>query len=679
MKKIILLSDGTGNGAAKQHKTNVWRLYRALDLQGEDQIAIYDDGVGTEEFLPLKLLGGAFGWGLKRNVIELYKALCRTYDEGDKIYLFGFSRGAFTVRMLAGMVGARGLCRDVTDEKELHAVARKQFAAYRLRSGKGLLTLPIRRVLGRGTPKGETQAEIEFIGVWDTVEAYGFPVDEVAKVWDRLVLPLKFVKKDLPKNVRRACHALAVDEERLSFRPVLFDEAEEDEEAPRIDQVWFAGVHSDVGGGYPMEPLALVSLDWMISQVEARNGDSDGLRFLKRVRKDYWRRSDWHGKQHDSRSGLATYYRYKPRDIADLCKRNRIQRLKVHRGVLERIRRNVTPYAPAVLPRDCEVVSTRSGSEDVTKFPKFGVDAMEAALDTLFWRRWLYFALQWATVLGPAVFLSASSWRLEVSCRDWRAWLVGAALALLFWLKRKAPGATHTRAARAWAELKGRGVPDLRPHSSLTRRFRTFLKKRPWLDGVREGLVIALLVAGLLTAGAIAVSRPLFFIQSCCETLCRPTEALTVLTGERSFEFSIENPCFASGVTLKRGDVYRFEVKPAKWKDGSIKAGPDGFSHPKLLPFVPFRRHVTEPWLKLMGRVGPRGRAFAIGSGPLNYRAESDGELFLYVNDAVLGLPGDRRTLPYRWSRGRNEGTATVTVSPVEGSGTERGSAQEIP
>lgn len=87
--KIVLLSDGTGNGAAKRHRTNVWRLYHALDVHREDQIAFYDDGVGSQEFWLFKILGGAFGWGLQSNVIELYKTLCRTYkDCGDDIYLF---------------------------------------------------------------------------------------------------------------------------------------------------------------------------------------------------------------------------------------------------------------------------------------------------------------------------------------------------------------------------------------------------------------------------------------------------------------------------------------------------------------------------------------------------------------------------------------------------------------
>ncbi len=105
-KTIILLADGTGNGAAALFKTNVWRLYKALDLSepppaGEArQIAYYHDGVGTSTFKPLAILGGVFGVGLKRNIVHMYAFLCRKYEPGDRIYVFGFSRGAFTARVL---------------------------------------------------------------------------------------------------------------------------------------------------------------------------------------------------------------------------------------------------------------------------------------------------------------------------------------------------------------------------------------------------------------------------------------------------------------------------------------------------------------------------------------------------------------------------------------------------
>ena len=132
-KVLVVFSDGTGNSAAKLQKTNVWRLYRALDLAaptpqqtaaGEAaQFALYDGGVGASEFRPLALLGGVFGYGLKRNVLDLYKFLCRNYRPGDRIYAFGFSRGAFTIRVLMGFVLRVGLL-ECNDEASLHRAER---------------------------------------------------------------------------------------------------------------------------------------------------------------------------------------------------------------------------------------------------------------------------------------------------------------------------------------------------------------------------------------------------------------------------------------------------------------------------------------------------------------------------------------------------------------------------
>src|SRR5580704_16016701 len=108
-KKIVLFSDGTGNSSAKAEKTNVWRAFQALDQLHPDQIAKYDDGVGTSSNKYLALLGGAFGWGLKRNVIDLYKFICVNYRPKDEIYGFGFSRGAFTIRVLVDLITSEGL------------------------------------------------------------------------------------------------------------------------------------------------------------------------------------------------------------------------------------------------------------------------------------------------------------------------------------------------------------------------------------------------------------------------------------------------------------------------------------------------------------------------------------------------------------------------------------------
>ena len=129
-KNIVLLSDGTGNSAGKVWRTNVWRVFEGLDLSDPQQVACYDDGVGTSAFKPLAVLGGAFGWGLRRNVLTLYEFLCRNYQPGDRIYGFGFSRGAYTMRVVTGLALSQGIVKGDTDE-ELHRNARLAYSAYR--------------------------------------------------------------------------------------------------------------------------------------------------------------------------------------------------------------------------------------------------------------------------------------------------------------------------------------------------------------------------------------------------------------------------------------------------------------------------------------------------------------------------------------------------------------------
>src|SRR5262245_39274787 len=127
-RNIVLLSDGTGNSAAKVWRTNVRRTFEALDLSGNDQVAFYDDGVGTSTFKPWAILGGAFGFGLQRNVVDLYKFACRNYnDDSDDLYGFGFSRGAFTIRVVIGLILNQGLVH-ADSESELD---KKAIGAYR--------------------------------------------------------------------------------------------------------------------------------------------------------------------------------------------------------------------------------------------------------------------------------------------------------------------------------------------------------------------------------------------------------------------------------------------------------------------------------------------------------------------------------------------------------------------
>ena len=717
-KNIVLLSDGTGNGAAKRHKTNVWRLYHALDLHRDDQIAMYDDGVGSQQFLLFKLLGGAFGWGLKRNVIELYKFLCRNYaaaeseDESDRIYLFGFSRGAFTVRVLAGLIAECGVCTEFGSERELHATARANYAVYREKYRGWQLSRLFPRIKDRTLLKNRSRfaaavrPKIAFIGVWDTVDAYGLPVDELAELWDRFIFPMRFRDRLLTERAQKACHAVSIDDERHTFHPVLWDEREEDD-STRIEQVWFPGVHSDVGGGYPRHELALVSLDWMISKVESVHGGSDGagLSFLSDLREEYRRRCDWSGRQHDSRAGLRALYRFRPRDIEALCRAagaagGGTGPPKLHRSAFERIRKKVVPYAPSGLPAHYEIVTTRGTARafenDAEKDSRFA--AMNYAKDIIYWRRWLYRAfvaitvllvaspvfLQWeagvpcdglACLLDPVcefvrgVLPDAVVGWFEALCRNpgWLALLAALYVALTA-LKHVASAKTAERAAAAWSVVKGsrNRPPGWSP--TPTSRLRAVLAGAPGRAARRVWWWIVFVA--VLSVILAAADRVLFHIRDSAGWLCEASSAPPLETGRAEIDFDVAMPCLRGGHGLVAGMTYRFDVTVrSDWMDGDVAAGPGGIVG--ATPFAmkmgtPFRRRLSRPWFELTGRVGQSGgEVFAIGSGTC-YTARSGGPLYLYVNDAVSGLmPGHLWAYPYSWSWGRNRGTAAVTVTPV--------------
>ena len=208
-KTIVLFSDGTGNSSAKLFKTNVWRMYEAVDLgpappDRRPQISYYDDGVGTSGFKPLAVLGGVFGHGLKRNVLDIYKFACRNYKDGDAIYAFGFSRGAFTARLAVALMAHQGLVQS-NDEGELDRLSRQAYRQFRrgwlprrmqwptqmvravrdviIGAWHAVLRLPAYRKRHNLKPR------IRFVGVWDTVSAYGGPFVELTRAMDNWIFP----------------------------------------------------------------------------------------------------------------------------------------------------------------------------------------------------------------------------------------------------------------------------------------------------------------------------------------------------------------------------------------------------------------------------------------------------------------------------------------------------------
>jgi uncharacterized protein (DUF2235 family) len=375
-KNIVLLSDGTGNSSASVFKTNVWRLFPILDLRDPlRQVAFYDDGVGTSSFRLFAILGGIFGFGLKRNVIAIYSFCCRNYKPGDRIYCFGFSRGAFTIRIVAGLIASLGLVRYDDNEADLARFAADAYRAYRRRFNSGLpkylndwLRIDLRgirdfvirnwRRLRHQTVTAPQMIDIEsiqFVGIWDTVDAYGGPIQEMTRAIDYWIWPLSMPDHFMSAKVLRACHALALEDERDAFKPVIWDEryvraaatvpgrdkktwlfnidydsrsqeAKAAEPPPqarthlppidqqRISQVWFTGVHADIGGGYPQNGLSFVVLDWMMDRAEAY-----GLHYLTAQRQLLIDpQIDPTDKLNDSRKGFASYYRYKPRNLKTL-------------------------------------------------------------------------------------------------------------------------------------------------------------------------------------------------------------------------------------------------------------------------------------------------------------------------------------------------------------------------
>ena len=339
-KHIVLCSDGTGNSGGKKRGTNVWRIFNAIDRHNAPlrQVTYYDDGVGTDTLWWPRLLGGAFGFGLAKNLRQLYSFLVMNYDAEDKVFLFGFSRGAFTVRSLAGMVCRCGvLDRDwflALTRKERDAALRRVLLAYRSAAvdthADNQQIARTRQFLNLGTLRFRPdRVPIEFLGVWDTVDAVGMPFDDL-KIIDWLWRRLRrrrlwgFHDRTLSRHVHHAYHALALDDERSTFHPNVWSDAtktvgDKDKTVGDKDktvedntrqQVWFAGSHSNVGGGYPKDSLSLVSLDWMMG-----NAARHGLVFITGRRAEVQTSMDAHGRLYDSRTGIGMFYRYAPRNI----------------------------------------------------------------------------------------------------------------------------------------------------------------------------------------------------------------------------------------------------------------------------------------------------------------------------------------------------------------------------
>ena len=264
MKRIVLCFDGTWNRPAaeslpvdQQVETNVRRFYESVKPQGEDgveQIAFCDEGIGTNWYD--KFFGGTFGTGLDLKILDGYKYLAKNYKDGDEVYILGFSRGAYTARSLVGLIRNCGL----VENKLLALRTAMAYGLYRAREDgpDSSTAIHFRQAFSR-------EIKVTFLGVWDTVGALGIPIGSLGPPFGGLQnfnhKLYEFHDTALSKIVENGYHAIAIDENRKDYDVCLWDPKEKPEQT--VEQRWFVGAHSDVGGGYPDRKLSDITLRWM--------------------------------------------------------------------------------------------------------------------------------------------------------------------------------------------------------------------------------------------------------------------------------------------------------------------------------------------------------------------------------------------------------------------------------
>jgi uncharacterized protein (DUF2235 family) len=287
MKRIVALIDGTWNKEGSGADTNVAKLDSANKIQtfiqataadGTLQHVHYHDGVGSEGDFVQKLLGGAIGLGLKKIIQEVYEYIVTDYASGDELHIFGFSRGAYAARALAGLIGASGIQRKL--DANVFEVAWQHYRvtpAVRKQpqtAGKSdRKTLADYNALAAKQLFHDTRT-ITCVGVWDTVGSYGIPAGVGLAPLARYftLITLGFHDTSFGDHIKVGLHAVAVDEHRRPFVPTFWTIPKGEESKGHVEQTWFAGAHSNVGGGYTDSGLSDQALIWMIARVQALTG-----------------------------------------------------------------------------------------------------------------------------------------------------------------------------------------------------------------------------------------------------------------------------------------------------------------------------------------------------------------------------------------------------------------------
>jgi uncharacterized protein (DUF2235 family) len=260
VKRIFIGIDGTANSAFfDKFYSNVYRINLALQFRAKDgspQLFFYFSGVGTASYKWLGILGKAFGEGIDALILQAYVNLVSNYEPGDKIYVFGFSRGAVAARALTGLISRSGLVR--YECSPLIATAWRHF-----------LGDSNENYLAQKHNVTHPEAGVDFLGVWDTVN--GISPESAKK--KSLFRQLRFANFNLDASVKSGIHILSIDDTRKFFEPTPWDKASK--ATQKMEQIWLPGVHSDIGGGYSNSFISTVSLLTMIDRLAEHCPDVD--------------------------------------------------------------------------------------------------------------------------------------------------------------------------------------------------------------------------------------------------------------------------------------------------------------------------------------------------------------------------------------------------------------------
>ncbi len=289
MKRFVICADGTWQSPESDHPTHLMRLARGVAPTGADkskQVVYYDWGVGTEGD---SIKGGATGAGIDKNIMDCYRFIVHNYEPGDQLFLFGFSRGAYTVRSLVGFIRNSGVLRRA-HASQIPAA----YELYRQRSASSGPSQAKARKFRKDFAVAD-RTEIEFLGVWDTVGALGIPAPFLGTLNSGRYL---FHDTEPSSIIRHARHAVSIDENRQDFEPTLWTLKDDVD----LQQVWFAGVHTDIGGGYEEHELGDFSGQWIVQEA-SRFGLAFEPHFIKSMKPDH------RGKQHNEYKGISRIMR----------------------------------------------------------------------------------------------------------------------------------------------------------------------------------------------------------------------------------------------------------------------------------------------------------------------------------------------------------------------------------